>query len=194
MKKLLENKKIHILLMVVKAITTLFACIIVSIIFVQRVSNNKITLGGYSIYTIITESMKPKYNIGDMLITKKINPQKINVRDDIVYMGQEGDFKDKIITHQVIGIKKKGTDLIFVTKGIANSIEDPEIKSSQIYGKVVYKTIILSALSKIVNNTYGFYFIIFIPFAIMIFLEILEVIKEKDDLNKIGENNETKEK
>lgn len=190
MKKLLENKKLHILFMIIKAITTLFVCIIVSIIFVQRVSNNKITLGGYSIYTIITESMTPKYNIGDMIISKKIDADKIKVHDDIVYIGKEGDFQDKIITHQVVGIKGNGSNLTFVTKGLANTTEDPEVKIDQIYGKVIYKTVILSALSKLVNNTYGFYFIIFIPFTIMIFLEILEIIKDKEDINKIGEYDE----
>lgn len=186
MRKLLQNKNLRVMFMVVKALTTLLVCIIVSIIFIQRVSNNKITLGGYSIYTIVSESMLPKYEIGDMIISKKTDISKIKRYDDVVYMGETGDFKDRVVTHQVIDIKNKNGDYIFTTKGIANTGIDPEISGSQIYGVVVYKTIILSFLSKIVNNTYGFYFIIFIPFAIMVFLEILEVMKEKDDLKNSG--------
>ena len=84
MRKLLENKKLRVMFMVVKAFTTLLVCIIVSIIFVQRVSNNKITLGGYSIYTIVSESMLPKYEIGDMIISKKTSLDNINLYDDVV--------------------------------------------------------------------------------------------------------------
>ena len=122
MRKLLENKKLRVMFMVVKAFTTLLVCIIVSIIFVQRVSNNKITLGGYSIYTIVSESMLPKYEIGDMIISKKTSLDNIKLYDDVVYMGLKGDFQDKIVTHQVIDIKNsllKGG----LKEGISTTIE-----------------------------------------------------------------------
>lgn len=179
MKKLKDNKTIRLILLIVKAITTLVICGVVSIIFVQRISNNKLTLGGYSIFTIISESMLPKYEIGDMLISKKVNPGNIKIGDDVVYIGTTGDFKDKIVTHRVINITGNGDNLVFTTKGLANDVEDPDIKQEQIYGVIAYKTKILSLISRVVNNTYGFYFMIFIPFAIMIALEIIDVINDK---------------
>lgn len=184
MKKILKNKKISIILSSIRVIATLLACFIVVIVFVQRLSNNKLSLGGYSIYTIITESMKPKYQVGDMIVAKKKNIDNIEIGNDIVYLGEEGDFKDKIVTHRVIDKQYKNGKYIFTTKGINNDVEDPFVNQEQVYGVVIYKTILLSFLSKIVSNTYGFYFIIFIPFAIMVFLEILDVIKEKEELKK----------
>ena len=142
------------------------------------------------IYTIVSESMLPKYEIGDMIISKKTSLDNIKLYDDVVYMGLKGDFQDKIVTHQVIDIKNNGGKYIFTTKGLANPTSDPEVSGDQIYGVVVYKTVILSFLSKIVNNTYGFYFIIFVPFAIMVFLEILEVMREKEALKNSGEGYE----
>ena len=53
-----NNKVLKIILMILKAIISLFIVIVISIIFIQRISNNKLSLGGYSIYTIITESIK----------------------------------------------------------------------------------------------------------------------------------------
>ena len=84
----------------------------------------------------------------------------------------------------MIKIEKKGSELEFHTKGIANTIEDPVVHEKQIYGVVTTKLSILSLLSKLVNNIYGFYFIIFIPFAIMIFLEVIDIIHEKEKKNK----------
>lgn len=177
MKKLLNNKKIQILFKTIKIIITILVLIIISIILVQRISKNKVTLGGFGFYTIISESMLPKYKIGDMIISKQVPASTIKVGDDVVYKGKEGDFKDKIVTHQVVEIKEN----TFVTKGINNLIEDPEITSDQIYGIVLFKPVFLSFLSRIVSNTYGFYFIIFVPLTIMIFLEIVETIKEKEE-------------
>ena len=180
LKQIKENKGLKICFMVLKAITTLLIILIVSIIFVQRISNNKVTVGGFSMFTVITESMVPKYEVGDMLLAKKVPLQNIKVGDDLVYLGKEGSFNGKIVTHQVIKIEKNGDNYQYHTKGIANAIEDPVVDGSQIYGVVVTKSNILSFLSKIVNNIYGFYFIVFIPFAVMIFLEVIDIIHDKE--------------
>ena len=176
-----NNKVLRILAMIIKAIVSFFIIIVVSIIFIQRISDNKLTLGGYSIYTIITESMVPKYNVGDMVIAKKIPITELKVNDDIVYLGNKNDFAGKIVTHQIIEIEKKGNELYFHTKGIANMIEDPLVEENQILGKVIMKGTILSLISKIVNNPYGFYFVIFVPFAILLVMEIIDFIEEKKE-------------
>ena len=137
--KIKNNKVLRILAMIIKAIVSFFIIIVVSIIFIQRISDNKLTLGGYSIYTIITESMVPKYNVGDMVIAKKIPITELKVNDDIVYLGNKNDFAGKIVTHQIIEIEKKGNELYFHTKGIANMIEDPLVEENQILGKVIMK-------------------------------------------------------
>ena len=179
--KIKNNKVLKVLMMIIRAIVSLFIVIVVSIIFIQRISNNKISLGGYSIYTIITESMVPKYNVGDMVIAKKVIPDSLSVEDDIVYMGQKSDFAGKIITHQIIKIDSSNGKRIFHTKGIANEIEDPLVEESQVMGKVVMKSIILSFISKIVNNPYGFYFVIFVPFAILLVMEIIDFVEDRKD-------------
>ena len=179
-KKIEDNKFLKVLFKIVKAVTTLLIVLIVSIIFVQRISNNKVTLGGYSVFTIITESMVPKYEVGDMLLAKKVNAGDIKVGDDLVYIGKEGTFADKIVTHQVVEIEKSGNNYSYHTKGLANNVEDPLVKEGQVYGVVLTKLNILSILSKVVNNVYGFYFLVFIPFVVMIFLEIIDIIHDKD--------------
>ena len=179
--KIKNNKVLRILAMIIKAIISFFIIIVVSIIFIQRISDNKLTLGGYSIYTIITESMVPKYNVGDMVIAKKIPITELKVNDDIVYLGNKNDFAGKIVTHQIIEIEKTGNELYFHTKGIANMIEDPLVEENQILGKVIMKGTILSLISKIVNNPYGFYFVIFVPFAILLVIEIIDFIEEKKE-------------
>ena len=81
----------------------------------------------------------------------------------------------------LIDIENKDGKLYFHTKGINNDLEDPLVSESQIMGKVIYKSIILSFISKIVNNSYGFYFVIFIPFAILVAMEIIDIIEDKKD-------------
>lgn len=156
--------------------------LILLVVILQRVSSNNKSLGGYRIFSVITESMLPKYEIGDILIVKEIEPFNINVGDDITYRGEKDSFAGKVVTHQVISIEKKEDDTYkIITKGLANSEEDPEITDSQVYGKVIYKTKILGLIGRITQNIYVFYFIIFIPIAFIIFKQIRNIIKEDDD-------------
>ena len=98
--------------------------------------------------------------------------------DDMVFNGWISDYKGKIITHRVVDIKGTSGNYRFTTKGIANPDNDPEVEGKQVYGIVVKKLVILSFFSHILNNAYGLYFLIILPIAFLIFLEILDKIKE----------------
>lgn len=184
-KKIKENRMLKILFDIFKTLLTGFLVIIVLIIGIQRFTNNNFAIGGIRIFTIISESMYPEYEIGDMIIAKEVAYDKIQVGDNVVYNGLEKDFNGKIVTHKVI--KKESTDkgYKFITKGTNNSIEDPEISESQIIGKVIYKTMLLSFVSKLINNTTMFFVLVFIPFALLVFFEIVDVLddrkKEKEE-------------
>lgn len=169
---------------VIKTVLILVALLVFAVIIVQRVSHNKASIAGYGVYTIVSESMVPEYNIWDMLFAKKVDPATINVGDDVVYQGKEGDFVDKIVTHRVIKKRYDGQKYSFVTKGIANDIEDPAINEDQVYGKVVLKSTALSFLSKVINNEYGFYFIVFVPLVIIISLEVIDTVNERKQLKR----------
>lgn len=177
--KIMNNKFLKVFFKIIKVILTIFIVILASVIIVQRVSNNKLSIGGIQIFTIISESMVPKYQIGDMLVAEKVAAKDLKVGDDLVYIGKVGDFKDKIVTHQIINIGEKDGKYEFITKGIANDVEDPIVNEDQIYGKVIYKSLILSWCSKLINNLYGFYFVIFVPMVILIFIDVLEEINIK---------------
>ena len=96
-------------------------------------------------------------------------------------MGEKSDFNGKIVTHQIIKIENKNGQRYFHTKGIANMIEDPIVSEHQIMGKVIFRSAILSFISKIVNNSYGFYFIIFVPFAFILVSEIMDFAEERKE-------------
>lgn len=172
-----NNRIIKILWKTIKVLLTIFIVFLAGIIIVQRVSNNKLSVGGIKLFTIISESMVPKYEVYDMLIAKDIQPNELKKGDDLVYIGKVGDFEDKIITHQIINIEQENGKYIFTTKGIANLEADPKVSEDQIYGKVLYKSAILSWCSKIINNQFGFYFIIFVPMVIVIFSEVIKEVE-----------------
>lgn len=175
LKKITENPVLKLINNIVYVILFLIVASVLFVVILQRASNNDIALGGIRIFNIVSESMVPKYNIGDVLVVKSIEPQNIKVGDDIAYIGQESTFNQKIVTHQVIKIDYENGEYIFHTKGIANILEDPLVHQNQVFGKVVYKIWILSLISKILSNVYVVFFGVFVPIVILIFWTILKL-------------------
>lgn len=157
-------------------------------IVTQRVSNNENCFLGFRIFRVETGSMIPKYQIGDVILVKETDIDKIKVGDDVTYYGTAGSMKGKIVTHQVIGIMEEDGQRIFETKGIANMAKDPIISGDQIDGVVQCKMHIVTWLVSLMSNGYIFYFGIVIPLTIWIFFSVIKSNVQKYD--KMATNQE----
>lgn len=184
---------------IVRTILSILIVALLAVIITQRVSNNKMSVAGFRVFTVVTESMIPEYIVGDTIITKSIDQSDIKIGDDVTYLGTVDSFRDKIVTHRVIKIEKdEDGQYIFQTKGIANEKEDPKINGSQIFGKVLYKVKSISYLNSIIGNLYGMYFAIFIPFGLIFFIEYIGYRKDKreeleEELKQAENKNKEKE-
>ncbi|MGN1327056.1 MAG: signal peptidase I [Clostridia bacterium] len=195
LKKLMENKALKIIGNILYYLLVVIIVLILVVVLVQRITNNNVSIAGIRIFNIVTESMVPKYQVGDILVSKSIDPSQIKVGDDLVYLGAVDSFQGKIVTHQVVDIEEENGQYKFHTKGIANEEEDPVVSESQVYGIIIYKTHILSFISKIINNLYGFYFLIFVPLAILIIVKIIKIYREyKESKEEDEEEQEVNEK
>ena len=193
LKKIKENKTLRIIGNILYMLMFVFVALLLLVVILQRVSNNNITIGGIRMFSVETGSMMPVYEIGDVIISKEIDVDKIKVGDDIVYQGKKGSFNGKIVTHRVKQIEKQEDgNYKIITQGLANEIEDPEINQTQVLGKVVFKMYVLSFLEKIVRNAYVFYFLVFIPIGILVYKNIKNFMSfdedEEDEVNPKGKN------
>lgn len=191
-----ENKVsiFNIILAILKVICIIALILIILVLAMQRFSNNEIAIGGYRIFNVATGSMIPDYEIGDVLVVKEVNTDTLKIDDDVTYLGKTGTFAGRVVTHRIVNIEESENGKIFTTRGTANDADDPSITGDQIYGKVIYKCVVVSMLSKLANNLTAFYVIVFIPLGILIFLQIKDNIDLKKQ-NKIEdeENNDDTE-
>lgn len=176
-----KMSKLEVIITVIKSICAIILILLVAVLALQRFSNNEIAIGGIRIFSVATESMVPKYKVGDVLVVKEVDVDTLKVGDDITYLGKVDSFAGRVVTHQIIDIEETTEGKIYHTKGIANEIEDPTIEGDQIYGKVIYKCILISLLTKLTQNMTLFFIVVFIPFAILIFLQIKDSMDARDD-------------
>lgn len=179
------KRKLKLLGNILYILLFIIVVLMLVVVILQRATNNTVTIGGYRLFSVATGSMVPVYNVGDVLISKEIKPEDIKVGDDITYVGEKNSFKGKIVTHRVISIEKKEDgNYKIITKGVANDEQDPEIDQTQIYGKIIYKIKILSFLDRMLKNMYIFYFVIFIPTALIIYKIFKSLTADDEDEEK----------
>jgi len=187
LRTLREKIEDNIVYKIIRSILYAFVALLLIVIVVQRVSNNNLSIGGFRVFMIVSESMKGEYDIGDILVSKNTDYSNIKIGDNVTYLGEEGELKGLIITHKVVNKYEKDGNKLFVTRGISNDVDDPEIRYDQVYGKVIYKTYLLSFIAKMMNNKLTYY-LLFVIIALIMSIEITSAIfearreeKEEDD-------------
>jgi signal peptidase len=89
---------------------------------------------GFYPTTVISGSMRPTIDVGDIAITMSVDPSKIQIGDVIQFWSEEA-----MIIHRVTEIQEVGGMTQFITKGDANPISDTNpVHPTQIRGKLIY--------------------------------------------------------
>lgn len=113
---------------------------------------NDINIFGYRFFAVVTGSMEPEYNIGDVIIVKNTLKENIKVGDVINYLSENG--KDTI-THRVTQIIQQDGKTFYKTKGDNNSSEDAGLTDYEnVHGVLIFKISQLwSIISKALTGT-----------------------------------------
>jgi signal peptidase len=128
-----------------------------------------VSIFGYSGFTVLSGSMQSEIPESALVLTKKIDPNNINIGDDITFIRKD----DTTVTHRVINIYENYQDSgqrAFQTKGIENSNPDQEVVYSDNIIGIVKLTV--PKLGAALNYISEHSIIIFIVFGIFIIIAI----------------------
>ena len=182
MRKIIDSKIFKIIYGTFKGAIIAVLVLYVSFLAFQRFSDNG-SIGGYRMFTIVTGSMEPQYTIGDVILVEEAKYEELKLKDVITYESRASGTEGMLVTHRIIDINEETQELL--TRGDANDADDPVIKGDQVLGKVVYKFFLISLLTKLIRNKIGFYFLVFVPLVLVIFLEIADFVTQpKEEENE----------
>lgn len=171
------------ILKIVRWILTIFLCVVLLVVVLQKFTKNRIALGNVYVFQVATGSMIPVYEVGDIIVVRKTKVSDLKVGDDITYRGDAAEFKNFTITHRIVDKRYENGRYYFTTKGVANTEKDPEISETNIYGKVIYHTILFSFVGRLMTNAL-IYYLLFIVVGVSFSYEILAPIILKGDGKK----------
>lgn len=169
---------------VLKIIGQFILCLIlIFFILLNIFSMNNKSLFGFRIYRVISGSMQPALQIGDVIIVKKST--NYAERDIITYSNGL-----TTITHRIIAINNDEV----ITKGDANEVDDKPINKEQIVGKFFFRISNFSLFSIILSKNVIYLIMIFL--LVLIFLLVIgdRIIKnlryQSNNVKKLKKNKE----
>lgn len=120
--------------------TVLITIIVVSSLYIISAAQTRInpehipSVLGFCPLTVVSGSMSPGINTGDMVVIKK-GSQSIQQGDIVTYR-----LEDALVIHRVKAVDKQGAAEVFVTQGDANSIPDYKVvEHNQVVGKYLFR-------------------------------------------------------
>lgn len=130
---------------------------------------------GYQPLTVLSNSMYPTFETGDLIIVQKTDPTKIIVDDVVTFQEESGTS----ITHRVIDVVNDQKGLGFLTKGDNNNIVDEQIvRAGMIEGVSTFHIPNLGFIANFAGGPAGFILLIILPLLGYLTLEIMERFKK----------------
>lgn len=130
---------------------------------------------GYECYNVISPSMTPVYDVGDLIYVKEVDPYTIQPGDVITFIVNE----DLVIgTHRVVRVDTEKK--CFYTKGDANEIEDAEpVHFNNVIGVPQFSIPKLGYVSDFVQNPPGMYITVAVGIVLIFLVFLPDMIGKK---------------
>ncbi len=129
-------------------------------------------------YTILTQSMYPKIQAGDIVITYRNNDNKYNVGDVITFVSNTSS-SGITITHRIVEIQMENGRYVYITKGDNNSSKDTKpVLGTTVIGKVVVKIPKAGFVQQFLVTKVGFLVAIVLPCLGIIIYDAIKICKK----------------
>lgn len=125
---------------------------------------------GWQFNPVLGEGMSPAFEIGDVAMIKSVEPEKIEVGDNIVYYSPLNGEK---LAHRVMGIHERDSQLFFRTKADTSEDEDPYlVPSENVVGRAESSIPLLGYMARFVRTPLGFTLFLWLPGLVLVGMEI----------------------
>lgn len=169
----------HILIMKYLGTTLkVIAYVLVAVVVLLAFLLVGMKLLGFEVYTVLSGSMEPEYHTGGLIYVKHVEPQSLEVGDDITF----NITATQTATHRIIEIypdESNPTELWFRTQGVANDVPDSApVHESKIVGKAVFGLPLLGYLATYIQSPPGMYLAIAVGIALVLFVMLVDVVSD----------------
>ena len=155
----------------------IIAFLVTLLVFSSERNNGIPSLFGYMTMTVETDSMKPTFNSGDLIIVKETDIMELKPGDVITYNALINGKMAKN-THRIVEVNNAEGKVSFITKGDNNPVtDDNAVAAADVIGKWTKGRVIGGGKAmNFLRTKKGFFICIVIPMAIFFLIELYKFI------------------
>ncbi|MDD4316517.1 MAG: signal peptidase I [Clostridia bacterium] len=154
---------------------------------IQIVGGKKPSLFGYRFYYIITDSMSPKLEVNDVILSETLSGadevrQRLKTGDVVTFVAEYGIQKGMLITHEVVRTAYfddgYGKEMI-QTRGVKEgATDDPPVPLENVQAVMVTEIPIIGSLYRFIMSGVGLVLLIVLPLSAIILIMALKLIRQ----------------
>ena len=149
-----------------------------------RDNNHVANLAGFTPLSVMSDSMSPTFNAGDLIIIRKCTPATLEEGDIITFHAIINN-EFALNTHRIAEIQNQNGARSYVTKGDNNVIADTHIiADGDIVGKYVGRLPYFGKVVQFLSSSTGFLLVIVLPLLLFFVYQVYHLITVSIDLKK----------
>ena len=153
-----------------------------------RAAKGDYTAPVFNAYVVLSGSMLPEIQIKDVVVTKKIPEEELEIGDIITFISPDPRFGGISVTHRIIDKYYDDTAGIYTykTQGDANNVADSvPVPNANILGKVILKIPKLGYIQDVLSSKGGLIILVLIPCLTILSYDIMKVLKRLGQRTKL---------
>lgn len=185
-------------LSIITALSFVMAVIILVLTIVSVTALDKESTGGlfgHKVFIVMSDSMKPIFSAGDIVVTKTANFKDLKVGDTIAFSSIDPDSYGELIIHIINGTANYDGEPVFVTKGVNVRFEDAyPVTENKIFGKYQIFIPKMGYVLQFLKTSTGYFSLIFTPLCLLILIESINFIRELKQYKKAKQEETDRQK
>lgn len=172
---------------VIAALIFIFLVCTVAVVLWQRSSGGDSSIFGYYMFDVVTDSMEPAIEAGEVIISKKVDdPSALKVGDIITFIAPSGSLKGRNVTHRIVKIVMDDNGVLkhFRTRGDNPSVGEDNWNLNPEAVKAVYvkSAPFIAGLRDFLSHWYGYVVLIVLPLCAVGVMFIAGYVRDKTKL------------
>ena len=142
----------------------------------------------FNAYVVLSGSMVPTIDVRDIVVTKKIEEERLEVGDIITFISPDTRFGGISVTHRIVDKLYDESQGIYTyrTQGDANNVVDSvPVSNSYIIGKVILRIPKLGYIQDILSSKGGLIIVVLIPCLAILSYDIMKIFKKVGQKTKL---------
>ena len=153
-----------------------------------RAAKGDNTAPAFNAYVVLSGSMLPTIEVNDVVVTKKIAEERLEIGDIVTYISPDPRFGGISVTHRIIEKIYDETAGVYKyrTQGDNNNVADGiPVSNDYILGKVILKIPKLGYIQEILAKRGGLIIFVLIPCLAILSYDIMKIFKRLGQKTKL---------